>query len=225
MDRPKSAKMKNVLEKLSEDKAEKLLKKYGITFASHILAKTPEQAVKAANELGYPVVMKVASDDVLHKTETGGVMTDIRNNKEVAGAFNIITRKVKKIPNARVDGVLVQHMFPGREVIIGAKRDPQFGPVIMFGLGGVFVEVMKDVSFRLVPVEPEDVKEMIAEIKGYPVLKGVRGKPPVNFKALERCMLGVSRLMHNRKDIQEMDLNPVMINEKQAIAVDVRILS
>jgi acyl-CoA synthetase (NDP forming) len=211
--------------KVSEDKADKILKKYRIPFARHILAKTPEQAVKAANQLGYPVVMKVSSADVLHKTETGGVLTDMRNDKEVAGAFGMIIKNVKKkIPNATVDGVLVQHMFHGREVIIGAKRDPQFGPVIMFGLGGVFVEVMKDVSFRLVPVNPDDVKEMIQEIKGFPVLKGVRGNKPVNFNALERCMLAVSRLMWDRKDIQEMDLNPVMVDDKRAIAVDVRVL-
>jgi len=212
--------------KMSEDGAERLLKRYGIPFARHIMAKTPEQAIKAAAALGYPVVMKVSSPDVIHKTETGGVVTDVRNEKEVRGFFGSIMANVKKkVPGARIDGILVQRMFQGREVIIGARRDPQFGPVIMFGLGGVFVEVMKDVSFRLLPADPKEIREMVQEIKGYPVLKGVRGQKPVSFSALEKCMLGVARLMVANKAIQEMDLNPVMIDEKQAIAVDARIIT
>lgn len=211
--------------KLSEDKAEKMLNRHGITVARHILAKKPEQAVMAAKEIGYPVAMKVASDDVLHKTETGGVQVDLRNDKEVIGAYGMILKSVTgKLPDARIDGVFVQRMQPGREIIIGAKRDPQFGPVIMFGLGGVFVEVMKDVSFRIIPIELSDVREMIREIKGYPVLEGIRGNKPVNFRALEKCMLGVSRLMERNSKIQELDLNPIMINDKQAVAVDVRVL-
>jgi acetyl-CoA synthetase (ADP-forming) len=214
------------IRKLSEEKAEKMLKRYGIQIARHVLAKNPDQAVKAARDLGYPVVMKVASDDVLHKTETGGVQVDLRNDKEVIGAYGMIMRSVaRKAPDAKINGVLLQHMHPGREIIIGAKRDPQFGPVIMFGLGGVFVEVMKDVSFRLIPLELPEVREMIREIKGYPVLEGVRGKKPVNFRALEKCILSVSRLMERNSEIQELDLNPIMINAKQAIAVDVRVLN
>jgi len=212
--------------KLSEDAAERLLKRYGIPTAGHILSKTPEQAVKAANSLGYPVVLKVESKAVLHKTDAGGVITDIRNDAEVFKAFLGIQKSVKKrVPKARIDGILVQHMFPGREVIIGAKRDPQFGPVIMFGLGGILVDVIKDVSLRLLPADLNEIRDMIKEIKGYPLLRGARGQKPVNFRALERCMLGVSSMFCNNRSIQEMDLNPVMIDEKRATAVDVRILS
>jgi len=212
--------------KLSEEAAERLLKRYGIPTAGHILSKTPEQAVKAANGLGYPVVLKVESKAVLHKTDVGGVITDIRNDAEVFKAFLEIQKSVKrKAPKAGIDGILVQHMFPGREVIIGAKRDPQFGPVIMFGLGGILVDVIKDVSVRLLPVDLNEIRDMIQGIKGYPVLKGVRGQKPVNFRALEKCMLGVSRMFCNNRGILEMDLNPVMIDEKRATAVDVRILS
>jgi len=213
------------MKKLSEERSERILKKHGIPFAKHVLTKSPEEAAEAGRKLGYPVVMKVSSKDVLHKTETGGVMTDIRDADEAIKAFRKIKASVKrKVPKARIDGILVQHMFSGREVIIGAKRDPQFGPVLMFGLGGVFVEVMKDVSFRLIPITAKDATEMIREIKGYPVLKGVRGQRPVKFKALERCLVGVSRIMEQNGDIKEMDLNPVMINEDAATAVDVRIL-
>jgi acetyl-CoA synthetase (ADP-forming) len=212
--------------KLSEKDAEKILKKYGIPLAKHMLAKTPDEAIHVSRELGYPVVLKISSKEILHKSDSGGVQVDVRNDKEVVGAFEMIEKSVsKKAPKAKIDGMLVQHMYPGREIIVGAKRDPQFGPVIMFGLGGIFVEVMKDVSFRLIPVNEEEIREMIQEIKGYPVLKGVRGKKPVNFKALERCMMAVSKLMWNRPNIQEMDLNPVIIDDKQAIAVDARILS
>jgi len=215
----------NKAKKMSEDKAEQLLKRHGIPFARHMVAKTPQQAVDAANTLEYPVVLKVLSKDVLHKTETGGVLTDVRNDLEVYKAFADIQDKVKrKVPNAKIDGVMVQHMFPGREVIIGARRDPQFGPVIMFGLGGIFVEVMKDVSFRLLPIDLKEIRKMMKEIKGYPVLKGVRGQKPIKFSALEKCLFGVSKMMLDKKSIQEMDLNPVMVDEKRATAVDVRIL-
>ena len=211
--------------KLSDSRCEQLLRKYDIPFARHMLTKDAGHAAKAASALGYPVVLKVSSNDVLHKTETGGVVTDVRNDKETVHAFDGIMKSVrKKVPKARIDGVLVQHMFPDREVIIGAKRDPQFGPVLMFGLGGVFVEIMKDVSFRLAPVDMKEIREMVREIKGYPVLKGVRGQRPVNFRALERCMLGVSSMIWENNNIQEMDINPLMINEREAMAVDVRIL-
>ena len=211
--------------KLSDELAGNVLRKYNIPMAKHILAKSENMAIRAANKLGYPVVLKIDSKDVIHKTETGGVLVDVRDDDEIMQGYKDIMKNVKKkVPEARIDGVLVQHMHDGREVIIGARRDPQFGPIIMFGLGGIFVEVMKDVSFRMVPTQPDEIREMITEIKGYPVLKGVRGQGPVNFLALERAALGVSKIMEENKNIQEMDINPLMVDEKGVVAVDVRII-
>ncbi len=212
-------------EKLSVQDTEKLLRKYGIPFARTVPVKSVEDAVAAAGKLGYPVVLKVDSGNVMHKTDAGGVVTDIRTDQELAKAFRDIKKTVKrKVPGARIEGMLVQPMVDGREVIVGAKRDPQFGPVVMFGLGGIFVELMKDVSFRLLPIRRKEAAEMIREIKGYPALRGLRGQKPVKFSSLEKVILGVSRLMWDNGDIEEMDLNPVMASGQGAVAADARII-
>lgn len=213
------------MKKLGDKEAQKLLKRWKIPCAEQFLTKNPEQAVRFAKRIGYPVVLKVESPDVIHKTETGGVETNIRDEEDVRRAFKGITRNVKrKVPKARIKGILIQKMFDGREVIVGSKTDPQFGPVIMFGLGGIFVESLKDVTFRVIPIKRSDAKEMIKEIRGYKILQGVRGLKPVNFMALEKCLLAVSEMVWRSKKIKELDINPLFANEKGVIAVDVRII-
>jgi acyl-CoA synthetase (NDP forming) len=164
---------------------------------------------------------------VVHKTEAGGVETNLRDDVDVRRAFGDITKSVKKkIPKARIRGILVQKMFEGREVIVGASIDPQFGPVIMFGLGGIFVESLRDVTFRVIPISRNDAKGMIQEIRGYKILQGVRGLKPVNFLALESCLLAVSDMMLGSRNpkIRELDINPLFVNERGVVAVDVRVI-
>lgn len=215
------------MRKLGDKETQKLLNRWKIPYAEHFLAKSPEQAVRFAERIGYPVVLKVESPDVIHKTETGGVETNIRDEEDVRRAFKVITRNVKrKVPKARVKGILIQKMFDGREIIVGSKIDPQFGPVIVFGFGGIFVESLKDVTFRVIPIKRSDAKKMIKEIRGYKILQGVRGLKPVNFRILENCLLKVSEMVwKSRKPaIKELDINPLFVNEKGVVAVDVRII-
>jgi acyl-CoA synthetase (NDP forming) len=212
--------------KLSERENERLLRRYKIPFPKHVLAKNEEAAVKSTRVLGFPVVMKISSPDIIHKTEANCVILNIRDSGAARAAYRQIIKNARKHkPRGRIMGVLVYHMVPKgkREVIIGAKKDPQFGPVLMFGLGGIFVEVMKDVSFKVVPLERKDARDMIQEIKGYKVLKGVRGKGPVDFKLLEDTILKVSKMVWENKAIQELDINPLFIDEKKVWAADVRI--
>jgi acetyl-CoA synthetase (ADP-forming) len=176
--------------------------------------------------MGFPVALKIASPDVIHKTDSGGVKLSLNNMTEVRKAYDEILRKVgKQYPGAVVHGVSVQKMVrPGTEVIVGTSKDPQFGPVIMFGLGGIFVELLKDVSFRVIPVVRRDAQEMIDEIKGYPVLKGYRGKEPASIPALVEIILKVSKLIEENSRIKELELNPIFAYRDKAVAVDARII-
>ncbi|UCD07629.1 MAG: acetate--CoA ligase family protein [Candidatus Aenigmatarchaeota archaeon] len=215
------------MKKLSDPKTRAIMKKFRIPFVKQFLTKTEEHAVLHAKKIGFPVVLKISSPDIIHKTDVGGVAIDIGNEEELRDAYRKMIRNVKrKKPRAKINGVVVQEMVPrdSRELIIGGRRDPQFGPVIMFGLGGVWVEALKDVSFRLIPIDRNDAKNMIKEIRGYSVLQGMRGQKPVNFKLLEDIMLKVSRMVWKDKKIQELDINPLFINDKKAIAVDSRIV-
>ena len=214
--------------KLLEHEAYALLEHYGLPVPRHALARSLEEAVEAAEHVGYPVVLKVVSPDIVHKSDVGGVVLGLRSEEEVAEAYARIVENVKKrAPEARIYGILVQHMVPeGVEVIVGATRDPVFGPVVMFGLGGIFVEVLKDVSFRVVPLTEDDAEEMIREIKGYAVLKGVRGIARRDIAALKRIILGVARIMEEIPEVRELDLNPVMsYPEGQGAAIaDARVI-
>lgn len=215
------------MRKLSDAEALKLAAKYSIPLAKTVLAKNERQAVLAAKKLKYPVCLKIASPDVVHKVDSGGVMLGIKDETLLKEGFRQVLSNVKKsVPNARIDGILVQQLVPndGTELIIGSKTDPQFGPVIMFGLGGIFVEVMKDVSFRLAPVERKDVQDMMKEIKGFKILQGTRGKKPANLKSIEDLLLAVSRMAWASKRIRELDLNPVFADEKRCVAVDLRVM-
>lgn len=219
-------KEKKIDKKLVEYEAKKLLSKYGIPITKEFLAKHPEEAVKFAEKIGYPVVLKIQSPDILHKTDAGGVLIDLKNSQEVRDGFEKIIENAKKYnENAKIIGVLVQEMVKdGHQCIVGVKKDQQFGHVIMFGMGGIFVEVFKDVSFRIIPIEREDAKEMISEIKAYAILKGIRGFKPVNFKALEDTLLKVSKMVMKEKNIEELDINPLFVSSERVIAADARII-
>ncbi len=214
--------------KLSDMQAYSLMKKYRIPVLAQSLAKDEKQAITAAKKTGWPVALKISSPDIIHKTDFGGVSLNILNERQLIESFNrIAIRARKKYPKAKIDGIIVQEMHAGkgaREVIIGSKIDAQFGPIIMFGLGGVFVEVMKDVSFRLIPIERKDAREMIKEIRGYSMLEEFRGMRRINMQALEDCLLKVSNLIWKNKRIKELDINPLFVDDKKAIAADFRVI-
>ena len=215
------------MKKITEFETKKILRKHGIPITKEFLAKTPQEAKKFAKKIGYPVVMKIQSPDILHKTDAGGVLLDIENEKELTEGFDRLMKSAKKHNRkAKILGILVQEMVKdGVQCIVGSKKDPQFGPVIMFGLGGIFVEVLKDVSFRIIPIERKDAKEMISEIKGYEVLKGVRGQQPVDLKAIENTLIKVSNFVWKNKEIQELDINPLFTSAKGVKAADARMIT
>jgi acetate---CoA ligase (ADP-forming) subunit beta len=211
---------------LTEIEAKNLLKQSGISVVDTRLATSEDEAVSISREMGFPVVLKIASPDVVHKTDAGGVKLNLKTSAQVAKAFEDIMKSTKaKYPQAKIQGVAVQKMArPGVEVIIGMSKDAQFGPVLMFGLGGVWVEVLKDVSFRIVPLESRDAREMIQEIKGKPLLEGYRGQEAVDKDKLEKLILQVSTFVEQHPEIKELDLNPVFAYKDSAVAVDARII-
>jgi len=214
--------------KLLEHEALKLCELYGLPVPSYGLARSEEEAVELAERVGFPVVLKIVSPDISHKSDVGGVVLGIRSAEEVRGAYRKILENVgARAPGSRVYGVLVQRMArPDLEVIVGGIRDPVFGPVVMFGLGGIFVEVLKDVSFRVAPLSDVDVDDMIREVRGYRVLEGFRGSPPRDLDALRKVILGVSRMMVEVEEIAELDLNPVILYPRGegALIVDARVI-
>lgn len=211
---------------LDEVEAKAILAEAGIPATAAELATTRDEAQARAKAIGYPVALKIVSPDVAHKSDVGGVELGLKDADAVGLAFDRIMEAVKAAaPGARVKGVSVQPMArPGTEVIIGMTTDPQFGPVMMFGLGGIMVEVLKDVAFRLVPLTDKDARQMIDEINGRPVLDGVRGQPAADLHALERAILKVSELVEGHPEIRELDLNPVFAYPDGALAVDARIV-
>jgi acetyl-CoA synthetase (ADP-forming) len=211
---------------LTETEAKAVCMDYGIPVARSELAENEEEAFKLAEKIGFPVVLKIVSPDIIHKSDVGGVIVNLKNAKEVGNAYKQILSNVKKhVANAKIVGMLVQEMAPAStEVIVGSIKDPQFGPALMFGLGGVFVEVLKDVTFRIAPVNEEEAREMIEEVKAYPLLKGYRGSPPADINAIVKIILATSKLVMEHEEIKELDLNPIMVYEKGAKAVDARII-
>ena len=187
------------------------------------LAKGAEEAAQVARGMGFPVTLKVSSPDAIHKSDIGGVKVNLKSEEEVRRGFNEILEAFRtQNPGGRIEGALVQEQGDGVEVIIGAITDRQFGPVLMFGLGGIFAEVMRDVTFRIIPIGRGDAQEMIREIRGYPILSGARGTK-VNLSALEGLLLKVSRLIEDDPQIVEMDLNPVFLSEAPPRICDARI--
>ncbi len=213
---------------IGDAEAWEVLKAYGFNVPRSRLAATPEEAVDIAEEFGYPVVMKIASPDILHKTDVGGVKVNLRSPGDVRDAFDLmIYRAGRYVPGARVWGCQVQEMVHGgREVLLGMSRDPQFGPLVAFGLGGIYVEALKDVSFRVAPFSPREADEMIREIRAYRLLEGVRGEPPSDHMAMVDALLRISQLVTDFPEIVELDINPLMVFEegRGAMAIDMRLV-
>jgi len=211
---------------LPEPICEEILASYNIPTPPARLAKESKEAVEFAKKIGFPVVLKVISPQIIHKSDAGGVMVGIKNEKEVEKAFNKILENVKRYNSrAHIQGIYVQKMAPpSREVIIGAVKDGQFGQVVMFGLGGIFVEVLKDVVFRVAPIDRREAREMIDEIKGLPILKGVRGEEPIDFDSLSEAIANISRLVVDFSQIGQFDANPVCVYPDKLYAVDARII-
>jgi acyl-CoA synthetase (NDP forming) len=211
---------------LTEVEAKQLLKQAGISVVDTRLATSKSKAISISRELGFPVVLKIASPDVVHKSDVGGVKLNLKTVTQVGKAYSDIMNAVRaQYPEAKIQGVSVQKMArSGVEVIIGMSKDAQFGPVIMFGLGGILVEILKDVSFRIVPLARRDAREMIREIKGYAVLEGYRGQEPVDVSYLEEMILKISSFVEQHPEIEELDLNPVFAYSDGAVAVDARVI-
>lgn len=206
---------------LNEFEASKILRAYGVPFPPTFVARSAEEARAAAQKLVPPLVMKVLSRDIPHKTDVGGVVFGVTPKTAASAYQKIIERVQSACPKAQIEGILVQEQQEGGvEVIIGAFKDQQFGHVVMFGLGGVFAELLKDVTFRVVPLSEKDAQEMVQETKGAGLLSGLRGRPPVDLQAIYGILLSVSHLISDHPEISELDINPVLAGPKGAIAVD-----
>ncbi|MFP4546003.1 MAG: acetate--CoA ligase alpha subunit [Methanomassiliicoccales archaeon] len=200
---------------LREDEGKAILRAYDVPTPNERTATTPEEAAEIAEEIGYPVVMKVASPDIFHKTDVGGVAVGVSTSEDVMAKFDIIMQKSRdRMPQARIEGVSVQEMMDGREVIVGMVRDDQFGPVLTFGLGGIFVEIMKDVSQKIAPLTQTDVDRMISSIKAYPILSGARGRSPADIKSLKKVIYGVAQISLDFPEISEFEINPVIVKDE-----------
>jgi len=211
---------------LNEVDSKAMLKAAGIPVVDTRFARNMKEAVAISKELGFPVALKVMSAEVVHKSDAGGVKLKLENAAQVEKAYSAMMTSVKAVyPKAKIDGVSVQKMArSGVEVIVGMSKDPQFGPVLMFGLGGVLVELLKDVAFRIVPVTKFDAAEMIREIKGFPMLTGFRGSEPCDLEALENLIVKVSDFVEQHPEVKELDLNPVFAYKDGVAAVDARVV-
>jgi acetyl-CoA synthetase (ADP-forming) len=211
---------------LLEPEAKQVCAAYGMPTPDFRIARSGDEAAKSAEEVSFPVVLKIISPDIIHKTESGGVLLDLNSKDQARQGYDQILTKVRTYnEKARIIGVLVQHMAPrGVEVIIGGLQDSQFGPTVLFGLGGIFVEVLKDASFRVAPIADLDCEQMIHEIHSYPILKGVRGQPASDEEAIVKIIKATSKAMVENPVIQQMDLNPVTVYDTGASVVDARII-
>jgi len=209
-----------------EFQAQEVLRAYNLPTPNTILARSADEAAAAAEKIGFPVVLKIASPQISHKSDVGGVKVNLADTAAVKAAYADITARAQRLrPEAFIAGCLVQEMAPKgcREIIIGFKRDEQFGPLLMFGLGGIYVEILKDIAFRLAPLGRDDAKAIIREIKSYKLLQGARGEAPVNFQAIEDILLTMSELALDFPEIREAEFNPVLVNTEKAVVADVRI--
>ena len=211
---------------LLETEAKTICANYGIPVPKFEIAKTRDAAADFAEELSFPVVLKIVSPDIIHKSDVGGVIVNLKSRLDVEKGYDQILANVKKnAPDSRIVGIEVTQMAPaGVEVIIGSIKDAQFGQTLMFGLGGVFVEIFKDVAFRIAPVTQEDAKEMITEIKSYSLLRGYRNTPPSDINAIVDILMKLSKIVMDHPEIREADLNPTIIYQKGAKTVDARII-
>jgi acetyltransferase len=214
---------------IGDAEARAILHAYGMRIPQSQVAKTPEQAIEFASELGYPVVLKIASPDILHKTDVGGVKVGLNSAEDVRDAYELMVYRAQRyLPEARIWGCLVQEMVPagGLEVLVGMNRDPQFGPLVTFGLGGIYVETLKDVTFRVAPLSKLEAEEMLSEIRAYALLEGVRGQPGVDKDAIVDTILRIGQLVQDFPQIAEVDINPLIVfpNNQGAIAIDMRLV-
>jgi acetyltransferase len=213
---------------IGDTEARQVMEAYGLPVPQSHLASTAEEAVRFAEEIGFPVVIKIASPDILHKTDIGGIKLDLRTPADVRDAFDLLTyRAMRYMPDAELWGCQVQEMVGGgREVILGMNRDPQFGPLMMFGLGGIYVEALKDVTFRIAPFSRDEARAMLTEIRAVNLLRGVRGEPPADLEATEDVLLRLSQLVIDFPEIVEMDINPLIVFDKGrgAMSVDMRLV-
>jgi acetyltransferase len=212
---------------MGEQESKEVLAAYGFTVPQAKLARTADEAVSAASVIGYPIVMKIVSPDIVHKSDVGGVKVGLTGPSQVRDAYELMMMRIhEREPNARLQGVLIQEMITeGREIIVGMTRDPQFGPMLMFGLGGIYVEVLRDVSFQLAPITAEEALEMLVGTKTYKLLQGVRGEKSVDMQLVAECIQRISQLSMDFPQIEEMDINPLKISAEgaSAVAVDARI--
>jgi len=211
---------------LLEPEAEKVCAHYGIPVAESYVTTSGEEASRKAKDLGFPVVMKIVSPHISHKTEARGVLVGIQDQDESKTGFETIVANARRFrPDGTIIGVLVQRMIPaGVEVMVGGLRDPIFGPTLLFGMGGIFTEILKDAVFNLAPLEEPDGYYMVRSVKAYPLLSGYRNMPKADEKAIVDILLKASRIICDRSEIEQMDLNPIIVSDKGAIAVDVRIV-
>jgi acyl-CoA synthetase (NDP forming) len=214
---------------IGDSEARQILTAYGIKIPVSELAATPEEAIEIANQIGYPVVLKIASPDILHKTDVGGVKVGLSSAEEVRDAFELMVYRAQRyLPQAHLWGCLVQQMVPpgGLEVLVGMNRDPQFGPLVTFGLGGIYVEILKDVTFRIAPFAVQSAEKMLSEIRARALLDGVRGAPPVDKEAIVDTLLRIGQLVQDFPEIVELDINPLMVypQGRGAIAIDMRLV-
>ena len=211
---------------LLEPEAKSICIAYGIPVTSFKVAKNEDQAVTFAEEIGFPVVLKIVSPQIIHKTDVGGVELNLKTIEDVRLAYrNILSRIQKSQPEAVITGILVQEMAPpSTEVIIGAIKDSQFGQSIMFGLGGIFAEVIDDVVFRIAPINEVEARLMITEVKAYPLLRGYRNRPALDTDALVDILIATSNLIIENEYVKELDLNPILVYKKGAKVVDARLI-
>jgi acetyltransferase len=214
---------------LGDSEARSILQAYQMKIPRSELASTPDQAVEVARQIGYPVVLKIASPDILHKTDVGGVKVNLRNASDVRDAFELMVYRAQRyVPDATIWGCLVQEMAPpgGTEVLVGMNRDPQFGPLVTFGLGGIYVETLKDVTFRVAPFSPQEAHQMLSEIRAHAILDGVRGQPPADKEAIVDILLRIGQLVQDFPEIAELDINPVIVypQGQGALAIDMRLV-
>ena len=206
---------------LSEYESKQVLASYGIPVTREALASTPEEAIKIAKEFGFPIVLKGCSPDLTHKTEMNVIHLNLKNEEEVVRAFQTLSAN----PAIAKGNILVQEMIRGqRELVIGMNRDPQFGPCVMFGLGGIFTEILRDVSFRVAPLEKRDALEMMDEIKAKKILDPFRGSPAVNREVLAKALIAVGQIGLDCDAVKEIDINPVIISNDKPVAVDALIV-
>jgi len=211
---------------LFEHEAKKLFAMYDMPVTKIHVAKTEEEAVEAAEKIGYPIVLKIVSPQILHKSDAGGVIVGVEDEIGIRNGFNKIINNAKAYKqDAEITGVLVQEMAPkGTEIIVGSTTDPTFGPTLMFGLGGIFVEILKDVSFRVAPITKQDAAEMIEEIKAVKILEGARGMPPSHKPTLADILFKTSKMLMECPEIKELDMNPILAYPDGARIVDARII-